>query len=185
MSLATPLGRWNKLVGPWKDTRPSFSTFKPSNARARSSASASILTLAPALELDSATDEGEPTFRSSASPSRRALDNASSSFATLASSCFVYDKVGALGKESAVCVRDPRRSTHKLYTQGSPLVAQREHDGLAPLHLTCRDSTSQLGNLGLLPRGSARTLRLRQASHEKALFRGSVGLGLAIPMVNN
>lgn len=72
--------------------------------------------------------------------------------------------------------------THKLYTQSSPLVAQREHDGLAPLHLTCRDLTSQLGNLGRHPRGSARTLRLRQASHEKALFLGSVGLGSAIPV---
>ena len=34
--------------------------------------------------------------------------------------------------------KDFAAATHKLYTQASPLAAHREHDGLAPLHLTCQ-----------------------------------------------
>jgi hypothetical protein len=72
-----------------------------------------------------------------------------------------------------------RQSTYKLYTHASPLAAQREHDGLAPLHLTCHQVSFSLLAHGHAVSGVARstpTLRLRQASHEKALFRASVGL---------
>lgn len=68
-------------------------------------------------------------------------------------------------------------STHKLYTQTSPRAAHLEHDGLAPLHLTCPQgqlrSQSIADHIRELPEMRAPTLRLRQPSHEKALFRGS------------
>lgn len=67
--------------------------------------------------------------------------------------------------------------THRLYTQTSPLAAHREHDGLAPLHLTCQMVSPppyrDRSDFGICPNTRAPTLRLRQASHEKALFRGS------------
>jgi hypothetical protein len=64
--------------------------------------------------------------------------------------------------------------THRLYTHTSPRAAHREHDGLAPLHLTCEDGKSQDSRIKKTGRQSLQTLRLRQASQEKALLRCSV-----------
>ncbi|KAJ5167282.1 uncharacterized protein N7482_006063 [Penicillium canariense] len=68
VSLIAPLGSWKRLVGPWKEMRPSVSTFNPSNSLAKSCVSSfSVLILRPALELDSATDAGELPLRASTS----------------------------------------------------------------------------------------------------------------------
>lgn len=112
---ARPLGNWNRLVGPWKEMRPSSSTVKPSMSReSKSTASLSSSRCCSSESIDEGRSDSS-TFNPccsccSVSPPLRLwgsflyFASSASSFAMRDSRVRVYDSVGVLQLSISICL---------------------------------------------------------------------------------